>query len=360
MGKHPLSKQAIRTRERFFTALRAISLRDMATARSARRIEHQINEALFQIERYASTHKHSSVRSPTDCARIAAKWLELASESAEVDVDLADMLVLFSRHWLLLQVGPQQAAAWVQRAEAMVRMLSLRGEHRGQRDLRDGVAHEGDRPMVTLVLRGLPRGAQPVEVEVDLDDGAIIGRAENCDWVLPGEVVSRQHARLRYDTERHAFFVSNLSRNGLGIDDDRVLTEGEAELNVGTVLKIPKEGHYVILVQSVFIPVSSLSMMGISAVLDDAVELGAEAEDPEAAAGATGEHGTAIDRAGVVDMAAFMQRDPKGVVLRLLEQYHFLTPDAAEPIRRYVYAQQDAEDTVRALFADVLSSAPRT
>jgi hypothetical protein len=48
------------------------------------------------------------------------------------------------------------------------------------------------------------------------------------------------------------------------------------------------------------------------------------------------------------------------VVLRLLEQYHFLTPEAAEPIRRYVYAQQDAEDTVRALFADVLSSAPRT
>jgi hypothetical protein len=95
-------------------------------------------------------------------------------------------------------------------------------------------------------------------------------------------------------------------------------------------------------------------------VLDDAVELGVEADDPEAAAGATGEHGTAIDRAGVIDMAAFMQRDPKGVVLRLLEQYHFLTPEAAEPIRRYVYAQQDAEDTVRALFADVLSSAPRT
>jgi predicted component of type VI protein secretion system len=290
-----------------------------------------------------------------------------------VDVDLADILVLFSRHWLLLQVGPQQAAGWVQRAEAVVRMLSLRGEHRGQRDLRDGVAHEGDRPMVTLVLRGLPRGAQPVEVEVDLADGAIIGRAENCDWVLPGEVVSRQHARLRYDLEKHAFFVSNLSRNGLGIDDDTVLTQGEAEVNVGTVLKIPKEGHYVILVQSVFIPVSSLSMIGISAALDAPVPLDGDDDadairaldddDPMARASDTGAHAPVPssdgERGDVIDMAAFMQRDPKGVVIRLLEQYHFVTPEAAEPIRRYVYAQQDAEEAVQALFADVLTAAPR-
>ena len=58
-----LSKGALRTRDRFFAALRTMALRDMATARIARRVEHQINEALFQIERFVASHRHAGVRS---------------------------------------------------------------------------------------------------------------------------------------------------------------------------------------------------------------------------------------------------------------------------------------------------------
>ncbi len=386
--KQPLSKQAIRTRDRFFSALRAISVRDRHTARTARRVEHQINEALFQIEKYASTHRQSSARSVTACQRIAAKWLELAAECAEVDTDLADVLALFARHWLLTLVGPQQAEAWVLRAEALVRVLSLRVDQRGNHDMRDVAAYDGSQPMVTLVLRGLPRGTQPVDVEVDLSDGAIIGRADNCDWVLPGEVVSRQHAKLRYDRERRAFFISNMSRNGLGLDDGRVLLEGEAEVNVGTMIRIPKEGHYLILVQSIFVPTPGLSVVGLHAHGDEAVELSdvdveidldaEELDDPvdpvdprgrtDARAGAKPASGSALSamsqgglsqsgRAEVIDMAAFMLRDSGGVVAGLMEHYPFITPAAAESVRRYIFSAPDAEQVVRALFEDVLSPA---
>ena len=386
--KQPLSKQAIRTRDRFFSALRAISVRDRNTARTARRVEHQINEALFQIEKYAATHRQSSARSVTACQRIAVKWLELAAECAEVDTDLADVLALFARHWLLTLVGPQQAEAWVLRAEALVRVLSLRADQRGNRDMRDVAAYDGSQPMITLVLRGLPRGTQPVDVEVDLADGAVIGRADHCDWVLPGEVVSRQHAKLRYDRERRAFFLSNMSRNGLGLDDDRVLLEGEAEVNVGTVIRIPKEGHYLILVQSIFVPTPGLSVVGLHAHGDEAVELSdvdvdveidldaeadADAVARNASAGAgTGAHAASAlapnatlhgasskgGRAEVIDMAAFMLRDSGGVVAGLMEHYPFMTPGAAESVRRYIFSAPDAEQVVRALFEDVLSAAP--
>ena len=370
--KQPLSKQAIRTRDRFFSALRAISVRDRNTARTARRVEHQINEALFQIEKYASTHRQSSARSVTACQRIAVKWLELAAECAEVDTDLADVLALFSRHWLLTLVGPQRAEAWVLRAEALVRVLSLRADQRSNRDLRNVAAYDGSQPMVTLVLRGLPRGTQPVDVEVDLADGAIIGRADDCDWVLPGEVVSRQHAKLRYDRERRAFFISNVSRNGLGLDEDRVLLDGEAEVNVGTLIRIPKEGHYLILVQSIFVPTPGLSVVGLQAHGDEAVELsdvdvdieldaevGAEALGPDAAPDAARDDNTSrAPRADVIDMASFMLRDSGGVVAGLMEHYPFMTPAAAECVRRYIYGAPDAEQVVRALFEDVLSAAP--
>ena len=258
------------------------------------------------------------------------------------------------------------------RAEALVRVLSLRADQRGNRDLRNVAAYDGSQPMVTLVLRGLPRGTQPVDVEVDLADGAIIGRADDCDWVLPGEVVSRQHAKLRYDRERRAFFISNVSRNGLGLDEDRVLLDGEAEVNVGTLIRIPKEGHYLILVQSIFVPTHGLSVVGLQAHVDEAVELsdvdvdieldaevGAEAPGPDAAPDTARDGNTSrASRADVIDMASFMLRDSGGVVAGLMEHYPFMTPAAAECVRRYVYGAPDAEQVVRALFEDVLSAPP--
>ena len=55
-----LSKGALRTRDRFFAALRAMSLRDVATARLGRRVEHEIDAVLLQIERFAVANKRAA------------------------------------------------------------------------------------------------------------------------------------------------------------------------------------------------------------------------------------------------------------------------------------------------------------
>ena len=351
--KQQLSKGALRARDRFFAALRTMSLRDVNTARLARRIEHEINEALFQIERFVVTHKHASVRSPVASGRIAAKWLELAAECVEIDADLADVVTLFARHWLTCSVLPERGKPWIQRAECVIRLLTVRGEHR---DPSATAPLESEQPLVTLVLRGLPRGTQPVDVEVDLGNGAVIGRADDCDWVLPGEVVSRHHAKLRYDAEQRAFFISNLSRNGLGVDQDVTLQTGEVEVSVGTTLRIPKEGHYRILVQSVFVPLSGLALSGV-----DISEVNFAAVDHEVE---TSVQATAIDlerdgndaRAAAALLWDDDVRDPAGAVQRIYEQYAFLPPEASALVRDYVYGNGDALALVTAVFADVVTS----
>ena len=345
-----LSKGALRTRDRFFAALRTMALRDMATARIARRVEHQINEALFQIERFVASHRHAGVRSPGAAPRIAATWLELAADCVEIDEDLADVVTLFARQWLSGGVPPERARQWVQRAECMIRLLSVRGEHRSPKD-ELAVGGGATQPLVTLVLRSLPRGAQPEEVEVDLGDGAVIGRADGCDWVLPGEVVSRHHAKLRYDPARRAFFVTNLSRNGLGIDDEVTLQGGsETELSVGTMLSIPKEGHYRILVQSVFVPAAALA----AALAAGGAWNGADADEPVAAGGRADGPLAQADAPRALPVWAVEVRDPTGVVQRIYEQYGFLPAAAGQLVRDYVYGEVDATALVAAIFADVV------
>ena len=239
--KQVLSKPAMHARSQFFAVVRASSVQHRNAeqmARAARQIEQRINEVLFQIEQYASSYAQFSARADTAARAISTLWLDLAVECVAVDADLADALTLFARHWLLALVAPRHAHEWVLRAAAMVRILSLRAAKNVRRDGHGAVADASDRPMVTLVLLGLPRGAQPADIRIDLADGATIGRSEECDWILPGEVVSRLHAQLRYDVERRTFFIVNLSRNGLALGEDSVLEEGEAELNVGMLLKI--------------------------------------------------------------------------------------------------------------------------
>ena len=343
--KQPLSKGALRTRALFFTALRTMSLRDMTTARVARRVEHEINEVLMQIERFAATHSRASARSSKSSGRIAAKWLELAVDCVEVDADLADVVTLFARQWLQHAVPPERAQKWVQRAECVIRLLSIRGEKRHDHGIPDVRAIENEEPMVTLVLRGLPRAAQPVDVEVDLGDGAVIGRADECDWMLPGEVVSRHHAKLRYDPGLRTFFVSNLSRNGLGIDDEQTLLDGEVPINVGTTLRIPKEGHYRILVQSVFVPLNNLLYEGRTDNTD-IVNFEDELEG-------TRDSVALLPVEPHVFEWSDLLGDPHGVVQHIYSQYSFLPTSAAPIVRDYVYGDIDAMKLIDAVFTDL-------
>ena len=365
--KQQLSKGALRTRDRFFVALRTMSLRDMSTARLARRVEHEINEVLFQIERFAASHKYATVRSPAASERIAARWLDLAAQCVEIDADLADIVTLFARHWLLCAVVPARGKQWVQRAECVIRALSIRSEQRGSQQIRDVTPIDSQQPLVTLVLCGLPRGTQPMDVEVDLGHGAVIGRAEDCDWILPGEVVSRHHARLRYDTEQRTFFVANLSRNGLGVDEAITLQEGETELSVGMMLRVPKEGQYKILVQSVFVPVSALLLNNFDSgakyfnMSDDADDASLELRDVDSDDQVVTRL-EPMDQDSIVPLAkpralpvfADAERDPDGVVHKLYEQYAFLAPDAGEVVRSYVHGETDAAALVATVFSDVL------
>ncbi len=362
--KQVLSKPAMHARTQFFAVVRAHSVQHRNAermARSARQIEQRINETLFQIEQYAAGHTQLSARADAAARAISRLWLQLAVECTEVDADLADVVSLFARHWLLTLVAPRHAHDWVLRAAAMLRILSLRTEKHARQDVRDGASDAGDQPRVTLVLRGLPRGAQPADIRIDLADGATIGRSEDCDWILPGEVVSRLHAQLRYDVERRTFFIANLSRNGLAVDDDCVLEEGEAEINVGMLLKIPKEGHYRVLVQSVFVPVASITVEQMHAQGDAGEYLPVSGGRPSRFVAAP-QPSRALRsltsnenprRGDLIDMAAFMLRDSAGLVMEMMEQYKFITPIAAESVRCYIYGVPDAHEVVHLLFADV-------
>ena len=362
--KQVLSKPAMHARTQFFAVVRAHSVQHRNAermARSARQIEQRINETLFQIEQYAVRHTQFSARADVAARAIAALWLDLAAQCVEIDADLADVLSLFARHWLLALVAPRHAHDWVLRAAAMIRILSLRTEKHGRQDARDGASDAGDLPRVTLVLRGLPRGAQPADIRIDLADGATIGRSEDCDWILPGEVVSRLHAQLRYDAEQRAFFIANLSRNGLAIDEDCLLEEGEAEINVGTLLKIPKEGHYRILVQSVFVPVANITVEQMHAQGEASEYLPVSGGRPSRFVAApqpsrvlrSRTSNENPGRADLIDMAAFMLRDSAGLVMEMMEQYAFITTVAAESVRCYIYGMPDAAEVVQLLFADV-------
>lgn len=63
----------------------------------------------------------------------------------------------------------------------------------------------------------------------DVKDGAVLGRANDCEVVLHASSISRRHARLELDGERW-FAVDLDSRNGIFLDDHRAkrfeLTDG--------------------------------------------------------------------------------------------------------------------------------------
>ena len=60
--------------------------------------------------------------------------------------------------------------------------------------------------------------------------GGVIGRAADCDWVLPDRqrIISGRHAQISYSEE--AFYLTDTSSNGIHIKSDgRRLTKGEPE-----------------------------------------------------------------------------------------------------------------------------------
>ena len=136
------------------------------------------------------------------------------------------------------------------------------------------------------------------------------------------------------------------------------------KLNVGMLLKIPKEGHYRILVQSVFVPVPNITVEQMHAH-------GQAAEHLPVSGGHKSRFGIAPQpsrvvrsstsnenpgRADLIDMAAFMLRDSAGQVIEMMEQYPFITPVAAERVRCYIYGTPDAEQLVQLLFANVTAA----
>lgn len=323
----PLSSRSKQTRSRIFSALRALSLRDEATARAGRRIEHDINEAMFLIE----AHGQEKSFSLTLANRVAARWLQIAQLSVDVDPELSDLVACLARHWLVRRIDPPDAAAWVARAEACVWALSRRNE--SMTVARRRRVEDAHQPMVTLVLRGLPKTVQPVEVEVDLCDGSTIGRAPECDWVLPGETVSRHHARLRYDEQRRAFMLRDLSRNGIALENGEILIDREVEISVGSTLKIPKEGHYTIIVQSIFVPMlisPRVFEAGGDTAFSDIIELDEMPEVPSAPAD-----------------------DPK-FLGQLHEHYPFLDEEGVRAMCRYILGGGDGYALVERVFADLL------
>jgi len=72
---------------------------------------------------------------------------------------------------------------------------------------------------------------------VDVDDGAILGRADDCSVHLRDPSVSRKHARLQHAGGRWSL-VDTESRNGVYVEDERVpliALEDGLEFRVGEV-----------------------------------------------------------------------------------------------------------------------------
>jgi hypothetical protein len=347
-------------RDHFIQALRVLSVADAGRARVARQMENEVNDVLMAIERYASAQSAAAPRAAVDSAvadgqaarTIADQWLGLSRAALSLGADLADLLLVLARHWLLQQVPPSRAADWMRLAGVAVRLFVQRENHPGSGDAGgssdDAAAALASLtvPTLFLTLCGFPRGVSPAEAEVALHDGDVIGRSPEATWTLPGEAVSRAHVRIAYDAAKRSFRAIDLSRNGIGLDRGRGLDGGAGdELVPGMLLKIPRRGDYQVLVRSVFIPAAVSAIVraedsGRAATHEDgsmAALAGSTLLDVPparlAAAGGAGEANAAPDR------AAAGPRQRAGLV---------------SLIRDYVTHRADCSALVEALFAQVL------
>lgn len=338
---------ARRALEHFLGILRTLSVVDAGRARIARRMEREVSEVLTAVCRFANergTHTELADRSRA----ITNQWLGLSRDALALDADLADLLVVLARHWLLQKVIAARAMDWLRLAGITVRLLAQRENYSGQGTSPD--EHTGNTtlanlttPTIFLALCGFPRGVSPADAEVALHDGSVIGRAPSADWTLPGDAVSRAHVRIAYNAERRAFCAVDLSRNGIAFDGGP-----DGDLAPGMLLKIPRRGDYQILVHSVFIPALHAASPDAAGGPDDAGEARADTDgaDGEQADDSLDE-GTLISANVLPGQAAANGRPNADSA-----QPH--SPELGRLIREYVRRRGDCAAMIDCLFTQTL------